>query len=181
MKNKKKIVLRCLAMRKSFQKSFFIIFFFAWAIGTLAQIKVVKGVVLDTQGEPVIGASVVVKGVPNGVITDFDGKFSIQNIPDDATIQISFVGYKTQNILVKGKNYFNITLQEDAEMLEEVVVIGYGSVKKSDVTGALTQVSEKQIKERPVQNALQAMQGKAPQLTAVLEKWVKYVFAVIVP
>ena len=147
-------------MRKSFQKSFFIIFFFAWAIGTLAQIKVVKGVVLDTQGEPVIGASVVVKGVPNGVITDFDGKFSIQNIPDDATIQISFVGYKTQNILVKGKNYFNITLQEDAEMLEEVVVIGYGSVKKSDVTGALTQVSEKQIKERPVQNALQAMQGK---------------------
>lgn len=142
----KKIVLRCLAMRKSFQKSFFIIFFFAWAIGTLAQIKVVKGVVLDTQGEPVIGASVVVKGVPNGVITDFDGKFSIQNIPDDATIQISFVGYKTQNILVKGKNYFNITLQEDAEMLEEVVVIGYGSVKKSDVTGALTQVSEKQIK-----------------------------------
>lgn len=162
MKNKKKIVLRCLAMRKSFQKSFFIIFFFAWAIGTLAQIKVVKGVVLDTQGEPVIGASVVVKGVPNGVITDFDGKFSIQNIPDDATIQISFVGYKTQDILVKGKNYFNITLQEDAEMLEEVVVIGYGSVKKSDVTGALTQVSEKQIKERPVQNALQAMQGKAP-------------------
>ena len=142
MKNKKKIVLRCLAMRKSFQKSFFIIFFFAWAIGTLAQIKVVKGVVLDTQGEPVIGASVVVKGVPNGVITDFDGEFSIQNIPDDATIQISFVGYKTQDILVKGKNYFNITLQEDAEMLEEVVVIGYGSVKKSDVTGALTQVSE---------------------------------------
>ena len=65
-------------------------FLFAWAIGTLAQIKVVKGVVLDTQGEPVIGASVVVKGVPNGVITDFDGKFSIQNIPDDATIQISF-------------------------------------------------------------------------------------------
>ena len=57
-----------------------------------------------------IGASVVVKGVPNGVITDFDGKFSIQNIPDDATIQISFVGYKTQDILVKGKNYFNITL-----------------------------------------------------------------------
>ena len=74
---------------------------------------------------------------------------------------MSFVGYKTQDIPAGGKSVFHITLEEDAEILDEVVVVGYGVQKKSDVTGALTQVTEKTIKERPVQNALQAMQGKA--------------------
>ncbi|MFS2976032.1 SusC/RagA family TonB-linked outer membrane protein, partial [Phocaeicola dorei] len=86
----------------------------------------------------------------------------LQNVPDNGTIQVSFVGYKTVDIQVKGQSTVKVILEEDTETLDEVVVVGYGVVKKSDVTGALTKVSEKQIKERPVQNALQAMQGKAP-------------------
>jgi TonB-linked SusC/RagA family outer membrane protein len=104
---------------------------------------------------------VVVKGTTNGTITDFDGKFTLTNVPESGTIEISFVGYKTVNVAVKGQSTIKVILEEDTETLEEVVVVGYGVQKKSDVTGALTQVSSKTIRERPVQNALQAMQGKA--------------------
>ena len=123
--------------------------------------KPVSGTVLDKTGESVIGASVVVKGTTNGTITDFDGKFTLTNVPESGTIEISFVGYKTVNVAVKGQSTIKVILEEDTETLEEVVVVGYGVQKKSDVTGALTQVSSKTIRERPVQNALQAMQGKA--------------------
>ena len=101
------------------------------------------------------------KGTTNGTITDFDGKFTLTNVPESGTIEISFVGYKTVNVAVKGQSTIKVILEEDTETLEEVVVVGYGVQKKSDVTGALTQVSSKTIRERPVQNALQAMQGKA--------------------
>ena len=145
-----------------FQRLFFVALLSVLAVGAFAQSKTVSGTVLDKTGESVIGASVVVKGTANGTITDFDGKFTLQNVPDNGTIQVSFVGYKTVDIQVKGQSTVKVILEEDTETLDEVVVVGYGVVKKSDVTGALTKVSEKQIKERPVQNALQAMQGKAP-------------------
>ena len=145
-----------------FQRLFFVALLSVLAVGAFAQSKTVSGTVLDKTGESVIGASVVVKGTTNGTITDFDGKFTLQNVPDNGTIQVSFVGYKTVDIQVKGQSTVKVILEEDTETLDEVVVVGYGVVKKSDVTGALTKVSEKQIKERPVQNALQAMQGKAP-------------------
>ena len=145
-----------------FQRLFFVALLSVLAVGVFAQSKTVSGTVLDKTGESVIGASVVVKGTTNGTITDFDGKFTLQNVPDNGTIQVSFVGYKTVDIQVKGQSTVKVILEEDTETLDEVVVVGYGVVKKSDVTGALTKVSEKQIKERPVQNALQAMQGKAP-------------------
>ena len=145
-----------------FQRLFFVALLSVLALGSFAHSKTVSGTVLDKTGESVIGASVVVKGTTNGTITDFDGKFTLQNVPDNGTIQVSFVGYKTVDIQVKGQSTVKVILEEDTETLDEVVVVGYGVVKKSDVTGALTKVSEKQIKERPVQNALQAMQGKAP-------------------
>lgn len=145
-----------------FQRLFFVALLSVLAVGAFAQSKTVSGTVLDKTGESVIGASVVVKGTTNGTITDFDGKFTLQNVPDNGTIQVSFVGYKTVDIQVKEQSTVKVILEEDTETLDEVVVVGYGVVKKSDVTGALTKVSEKQIKERPVQNALQAMQGKAP-------------------
>ena len=145
-----------------FQRLFFVALLSVLAVGAFAQSKTVSGTVLDKTGESVIGASVVVKGTTNGTITDFDGKFTLQNVPDNGTIQVSFVGYKTVDIQVKGQSTVKVILEEDTETLDEVVVVGYGVQKKSDVTGALTKVSEKQIKERPVQNALQAMQGKAP-------------------
>lgn len=143
------------------QRLFFIALFSVLAVGASAQNKTVSGTVIDNTGEPVIGASVLVKGTTNGVITDMDGKFTLQNVPNNGTIQISFVGYKTQDVAVAGKNNLNVKLQEDSELLDEVVVVGYGVQKKSDVTGAITSVNEKTLKERPVQNAISAMQGKA--------------------
>ena len=151
-------LLRCL---EKFQRLFFVALLSVLAVGAFAQSKTVSGTVLDKTGESVIGASVVVKGTTNGTITDFDGKFTLTNVPESGTIEISFVGYKTVNVAVKGQSTIKVILEEDTETLEEVVVVGYGVQKKSDVTGALTQVSSKTIRERPVQNALQAMQGKA--------------------
>ncbi|MCF2697989.1 carboxypeptidase-like regulatory domain-containing protein, partial [Phocaeicola vulgatus] len=130
---------------------FFVALLSVLAVGAFAQSKTVSGTVLDKTGESVIGASVVVKGTTNGTITDFDGKFTLQNVPDNGTIQVSFVGYKTVNVAVKGQSTIKVILEEDTETLEEVVVVGYGVQKKSDVTGALTQVSSKTIRERPVQ------------------------------
>ncbi len=146
---------------EKFQRLFFVALLSVLAVGAFAQSKTVSGTVLDKTGESVIGASVVVKGTTNGTITDFDGKFTLTNVPESGTIEISFVGYKTVNVAVKGQSTIKVILEEDTETLEEVVVVGYGVQKKSDVTGALTQVSSKTIRERPVQNALQAMQGKA--------------------
>ena len=158
MKNRKTSLFNCLG---KVQQLFFVALFSVLAITASAQSKSVSGTVVDKAGEPVIGASVVVKGTTNGTITDFDGNFSLQGVPNDGTIQISFVGYKTQDVSVAGKSSIKVTLEEDTEMLDEVVVVGYGTMKKSDLTGAMARVSSKQIEERAVQNALQAMQGKA--------------------
>ena len=144
-----------------FQRLFFVALLSVLALGANAQTTTVQGTVLDKAGETVIGASVIVKGTTNGTITDIDGKFVLSNVPSKGVVEISFVGYKTLDIPVNGQSHITATLVEDTEMLDEVVVVGYGVQKKSDVTGALTQVTSKTIRERPVQNALQAMQGKA--------------------
>ena len=159
MKDRKNSSL--LSRLEKFQRLFFVALLSVLAVGAFAQSKTVSGTVLDKTGESVIGASVVVKGTTNGTITDFDGKFTLQNVPDDGVIQISFVGYKTVDVWVKGQATIKVILEEDTETLDEVVVVGYGTMKKSDVTGALTRVTSAAIEERPVQNALQAMQGKA--------------------
>ena len=145
---------------EKFQRLFFVALLSVLAVGAFAQSKTVSGTVLDKTGESVIGASVVVKGTTNGTITDFDGKFTLQNVPDNGTIQVSFVGYKTVDIQVKGQSTVKIILEEDTETLDEVVVVGYGVQKKSDVTGAMARVGEKELKSMPVKNALEGMQGK---------------------
>ena len=122
------------------------------------------GVVKDASGETVIGASVVVKGTTNGTITDFDGAFSLSNVKKGDVIQISFVGYKTQEVVWNG-NPLNITLKDDAQALEEVVVVGFGSQKKADLTGAVSQVKMTEVLgDRPVINATAALQGTMPGL-----------------
>jgi len=126
-----------------------------------AQGKTLTGVVLDDLGDPVTGVNVVVVGTTNGIITDIDGNFTLSGVADNAIIRVSYIGYMTQEVSVDGRTSIQIRLVEDTQALEEVVVIGYGTARRSDVTGSLSRVSEKQIKERPVQNALQAMQGKA--------------------
>ena len=126
-----------------------------------AQTKKVTGVVVDATGETVIGASVLEKGTTNGVITDIDGNFSL-TVGEDAVLQISFVGYQTVEVSVKGKTELNVTLREDTEMLEEVVVVGYGAQKKESVIGAISQVTSKDLLSTPSANISQAISGKIP-------------------
>ena len=124
-----------------------------------AQQITVQGVVKDQTGETVIGASVMEKGTTNGTITGIDGDFSL-NMSPNGTLVVSFVGYKTQEEQVKGQKQLQVVLSEDAEMLDEVVVIGYGTMKKSDLTGAVSSIGNKDIKDSPVSNLGQAIQGK---------------------
>ena len=124
-----------------------------------AQQITVQGVVKDQTGETVIGASVVQKNTTNGTITGIDGDFSL-NVPSDAVIVVSFVGYKSLEVPVKGQKQIMVTLSEDSEMLDEVVVIGYGAVKKSDLTSSIATVKGDEITETVTGNAMDALQGK---------------------
>lgn len=136
----------------------------AETVYAVQQTSVCKGVVKDTNGEVVIGASVVVKGTSNGVITDLDGVFSLANVPQNATIEISFVGYETTTVIWKGAP-INIVLKEDSQILDEVVVVGFGSQKKANLTGALTSVDMDELKgDRPLVNVSSALQGAVPGL-----------------
>ena len=123
----------------------------------------VTGTVNDALG-PVIGASVVEKGNSgNGTITDMDGKFSLR-VPSDATLVISFVGYATQEIPLNGRTSISVNLKEDTEMLQEVVVVGFGTQKKVNLTGSIGIADAKDLEARPVSNATQALQGLVPGL-----------------
>ena len=139
----------------------FMLFAFAATLCAFAQNKTITGLVVDGNGESIIGASVLVKGTTNGIITDIDGKFTLNDVPEAGVIQISYIGYKTQEISVKNKTNLKVVLVEDNEMLDEVVVVGYGVQKKSDVTGAMIRVGSEELNSRPVANAFEAMQGKA--------------------
>ncbi len=135
-------------------------FAFMLPIGALAQNNIqLTGTVTDTTGETVIGASVLEKGTTNGVITDIDGNFSLSVSPN-ATIIISYVGYAAQEIPLNGRQSLKIILKEDTEMLDEVVVIGYGTMKKSDMTGAISSVDTEELTKRATTNPAEALQGK---------------------
>lgn len=125
----------------------------------VAQTIEISGTVLDGSKMPVIGASVLEKGTTNGIITDFDGNFNLSVSPN-GTLSISYVGYKTQEIPVNGQTRFNVTLIEDTELLDEVVVVGYGTMKKSDMTGAITSVDVDDLTKRTTTNPAEALQGK---------------------
>lgn len=128
-----------------------------------AQQRQVTGIVKDQTGEPIIGASVLEKGSTNGVITDLDGNFKLTvSNAVKAVLQISYVGYKTQEISVNGKTLLEVVLKEDTELLDEVVVVGYGAQKKESVVGAISQVSSKELLASPAANVSQAIAGKIP-------------------
>lgn len=129
------------------------------------QQKSVSGKVSDSSGGSLPGASVVVKGTTTGVITDMDGKYTILKVPENATLQFSFVGMKPQEIIVAGKSVINVVLVEDAIGLEEVVAIGYGTSKKADLTGSIVSADLNQFKESPNSNILQSLQGSLPGIT----------------
>ncbi|MDY3068253.1 MAG: TonB-dependent receptor [Parabacteroides sp.] len=121
------------------------------------------GTVLDQNGIPVIGANVIEKGTTNGTVTDFDGNFSIQ-VNKNSVLTVSFIGYVSQEVAVKGGNKLNITLKEDSQALDEVVVVGYGTQKKVNLTGAVEQVTSEVFDNRSVPNVTQALQGSIPNL-----------------
>jgi TonB-linked SusC/RagA family outer membrane protein len=125
-----------------------------------SQNKVVKGTITDVSGLPIPGANVLVKGTKTGTTTDFDGKFSV-NATQGQVLVFSSTGSKTQEIAVGTNSEINVKLADDIAQLNEVVVVGYGTQKKSDVTGAVASVSAEQLMNRPVANALEALQGKA--------------------
>ena len=118
------------------------------------------GLVKDKTGEPMIGVNVLVKGTTNGTITDFDGKFSIPDVPSNATLVVSYIGYLTKE--VKSGKDLVIVLEEDNKTLDEVVVIGYGTVKRRDLTGSVASVTGEKLAANPVANVAQALQGQLP-------------------
>lgn len=136
-------------------------------IGAMAQTKTATGVVTDQAGEAVIGASVIVKGTTNGTITDLDGKFTLGNVKNGDIIQISFVGYKTQEIKFAGQT-LNVILHDDTEVLDEVVVTGYGgSQKRATLTTAISKLDNSVLKNAAFSNAGQSLQGSVTGLRVV--------------
>jgi len=123
--------------------------------------KTIKGVINDEQGETIIGASVIVKGEDTGTTSDMDGRFSLE-APEGATLVISYIGYHTQEVKVRKRSLLHIVLKEDNQLLDEVVVVGYGTVKKSDLTGSVSGVSNRQYKNQPVQRVENILQGRTP-------------------
>ena len=128
-------------------------------VASVQQIAKVSGTVVDKSG-PVIGATIKVKGTSIATVSDLDGNFTLVNVPKNAIIEVTYIGYTTKEVALNGKTNLKITIEEEASNLDEVVVVGYGLQKKSDVTGALARVGEKELKAMPVKNALEGMQGK---------------------
>ena len=127
----------------------------------------IKGTVKDKNGEPMIGVSVIVEGTTNGGVTDLDGNFSISNVPEKAALRFSYIGYKDQKVNVAGKRKFDIVLEEDAMGLDEVVVVGYGTMKKKDLTGSVASIKQDDIAQVAAPDAMQAMQAKVPGLDLI--------------
>ena len=133
-------------------------------VQAILQSGFVKGQVVDEKGEPIIGASISVKGTTNGVITDMDGNFTLNNISGGVLI-ISYVGFQTQEVNITGKP-LKIVLREDSEMLDEIVVVGYGVQKKATLSGSVTQVKgDEVLAGKSTQSVASALQGTIPGLT----------------
>ena len=132
----------------------------------IAEVKL-SGHITDSTGQPLAGVTVQVKGSTLGTVTDADGRFSL-DVPDDAVLVVSYIGYQTREVPVNGQAEMNITLQPSSSSLNEVVVVGYGTQTKKDITGAVSVVDEKDIANRPIVNVGEALQGKAAgvQVTA---------------
>ncbi len=120
----------------------------------------ISGTVLDSQGQPLPGASVVLQGTTTGIQTDFDGNYRLENVPSNGTLVFSYVGFTTQNIPITNRTTIDVTLQEDTQSLDEVVVVGYGTQKKADLTGSIATVDAEEIEKTPSANPVQSLQGK---------------------
>ncbi len=151
----------CAKLLTAARRGFLVALFAVLSISVFAQGKTVSGTVTDKDGEPVVGCSVLIKGTSFGAATDLDGNYTLKNVSDNAVLEFRYVGCIPQDIKVGNQTRIDVVLQEDAAMLDEVVVVGYGVQKKSDVTGALSHVGAEELQSRPVNNAFEALQGKA--------------------
>ena len=130
------------------------------SIETVDQTSIsIKGKIVDKMGEPLIGVNILEVGTTNGTITDFDGNF-VLNVASNATLRISYIGYKEINLPVNGQKEISVTLHEDTQALEEVVVIGYGAVRKADLAGSVAVVDNKSFKDQPIKRTADALQGR---------------------
>ena len=136
-------------------------------LGAMAQ-GIVKGTVNDEAGEPIIGATVKVQGTQKGSITDFNGNFSVE-AASNATLEVSYVGYVTQKVKVGGQSNITVTMKEDAQMLNDIVVVGYGTMKKSDITGSVVSVNTEDMMKRAPVNIAQGLQGAAPGVIVTMQ------------
>ena len=153
-------------MSKFFSRALALISFVLFASVSFAQQKTVSGNVVDQSGQPLIGVNVTVKGTTQGMITDLDGNYSLSVSPN-ATLVFSYIGYTTQEIRVGNQTTINVKLMENTEMIDEVVVVGYGTQAKVNLTGAVAAVSEKELADRPITTVSAAIQGLAPGVTAL--------------
>ncbi len=120
----------------------------------------VSGTVTDDQGQPLPGTSVILKGTTTGIQTDFDGNYSLDNVPDNGTLVFSYIGFSTQEVPIDGRTTINVSMQEDTQALDEVVVVGYGTQRKADLTGSIVTVDAEEIEKTPSANPVQSLQGK---------------------
>lgn len=127
----------------------------------------VSGTVTDDQGQPLPGASVILMGTTNGIQTDFDGNYSLDDVPGDGTLAFSYIGFATQEVPINGRTSINVSLLEDTQSLDEVVVVGYGTQRKADLTGSIATVKSEEITRTPSGAAMQALQGKVAGLQVV--------------
>ena len=133
------------------------------SVQSILQGRTIKGQIIDENNEPLIGVSVIIKGASTiGTITDFDGNYALEVPAGKNVLEISYIGYKTQEITIGKNTQLNIKMQPDTQTLDEVVVVGYGTVKKSDLTGAVSGVSNRQYKNQPVQRVENILQGRTP-------------------
>ncbi|MGB4578046.1 MAG: SusC/RagA family TonB-linked outer membrane protein, partial [Paludibacter sp.] len=145
------------------------VFILLWTISLcmFAQGITVRGTVVDANNEPLIGVTIQVPGTTIGTVTDADGNFTLSNVSSNGQIEVSYVGMQTQLIPVNGRTTIQVTLIEDTELLEEVVVVGYGTMKKSDLTGAVENVSAARLLDKPAFNVAQALSGKVAGLKII--------------
>ena len=133
-------------------------------MGAFAQNLTVKGNVKDSFGDPVIGGTVQIKGEQGGAVTNLDGDYTISNVKPDATLVFSYIGYATQEVAVNGQTTIDVVMQEDTELLDEVIVVGYAVGSKRTVSGAIERVKKEDLNKGIVTNAAEALKGKVAGL-----------------
>lgn len=137
------------------------------AMPVFSQTRTVTGTVTDALGDPLIGVSILVQGTNNGVVTDIDGKYTLANVPENGTLTLSYIGMLSQDVKVNGRSVINVTLKEDSQQLDEIVVIGYGAAKAKDLTAPITVVKGEALMSSPSTTPMAALQGKVPGVNVV--------------